>query len=308
MVGLGGGDRVESGDTPFAGALDCGAAFGETVPGFLRVRTRAVDWPGVPPLAVALFSESDTAKGHVNLASLGNLRATMPAGPEPNRLRLVGMHLIAVGLTVAAATAGCQSPVGCVAGAASPCACTNGLSGSQTCSSAGVYLDCVCSADSSSADAAVETVPAGPKRIFVTSLKYSAGALSGVCGDVANAAGLTGYWSPWLARGITGIHKSFEGGPWTGMDGTVLFKTKGQFATQPDAGILLDESGKAVPKLEDVWTGFKLGGSQGKNCLNFKDTTSAYTSETGQTGEIDGWTDGGFELCSGKARLYCIEM
>lgn len=203
----------------------------------------------------------------------------------------------------------------CVPGMSVPCACTDGRGGSQTCGAGGTYDACRCTGTTGDMGPADMPGTGGPKRVFVTSVKYKANALATVCQSVADSQSLGGTWKPWLSGlglgpsgQVSAISRIQSSGPWMLLTGEVVFKNRGQLATLPDLAIRVTEKKTLVGVNEYAWTGTALGGaSSNKNCQDWSATTNGFSATYGNPDSIQGWTDDGSQTCDGSWHVYCFE-
>jgi hypothetical protein len=150
------------------------------------------------------------------------------------------------------------------------------------------------------------------KRVFVTSASFtgSLGGLSGAdarCDAAARQAGVRGSFTAWLSDIVIDARERIPGnGPWYRMDrSTVLFVSKAQLESEPNAAIDMTEQGGPVAAGTAVWTGTNNGGTRSFSvCDNWTEFQSA-----GRVGVVStaGWTASGSISCSERARLYCFE-
>ena len=210
---------------------------------------------------------------------------------------------------------GCsEGGANCVAGMSVSCACTDGRMGSQTCGAGGVYQACQCTGVVPGDMAGAEDMAGsgGPKRLFVTSLRYRANALSTVCQNVADAESLGGTWKAWVS-GVGPAPSSAIGriqsqGPWKLLNGEVVFKKRAQLATQPDTAIRITEQKVLLGLNEYAWTGTSLGGtSSGNTCNGWTSVSATEKGTYGNPDSIQAWTDNGLQPCDQSLHVYCLE-
>ncbi len=248
--------------------------------------------------------------------------------------------------------AGCGGGNGnaCVPGMSTACACSDGTQGAQVCRGDGTYGACQCAggpnggngmpmggggAGGGGGGAAGSNgnggggsggggsggggggggSSSGSKRVFITSTLYTGPVAASICNTVAQAAGLSGTWKPWLSFGsstpITDAIDAIKGtGPWVMLDGTTAFANHAQLATQPSAAIVVTEKMTRVPSTDDsVWTGTVNGGlHSGYDCNDW--ASAGYTGSLGHAADLATWTQGGGGnySCSSNARVYCFEQ
>jgi len=157
----------------------------------------------------------------------------------------------------------------------------------------------------------------GQQRVFVTSSTYSGsfkaefasasaptGVLAGdaLCQLSAEAAGLGGTWTAYLTDGTVYANDRLVGsGPWTGMDGKVVFKNKANLVTSPVNPLVYDELGRQAGSFYDAWVG-----DPASHCSTWS-SGSGYGA-VGQVGSTSqAWRAYGSEYCSERHRLYCFE-
>jgi hypothetical protein len=166
-------------------------------------------------------------------------------------------------------------------------------------------------------------IPAGAKRLFVTSLAYpgdlrTAGqgstGLSGadaLCQNHAQAASMGGTWRAWLSDSFVNAITRITGeGPWALLDGRIAFTNRAELQTVPRIPIQVDERGVVLNRL--VWTGTQVGGvGDGNTCFNW---TSSSGEAKGTIGYLGGsifprdWTKGRVDDCISERHLYCFEQ
>lgn len=206
----------------------------------------------------------------------------------------------------------------CVPGMSVACACPDGRMGSQTCNAGGTYDACRCTGSASDGGSGDMGPSSGPKRVFVTSVKYKANGVASmpsICQGAADARSLGGTWKVWLSGlglGPTGqtaaISRIQSSGPWLLLTGEVVFRNRGQLSTQPETAIRITETKAPVPLNEYVWTGTNLGGSSsGTNCSDWSSTSSGAASTVGDPNSIQGWTDSTTKTCDASHHVYCFE-
>jgi len=182
-------------------------------------------------------------------------------------------------------------------------------------------------------------IPPGGKRVFVTSLRYSAdlrsagGQATGlasadaICQTLADASSLGGTFRAWISTTqVDAIDRVTGPGPWYRMDGAVVFANRAALGTTPLAAISIDEKGGHPDPYYESWTGTALGGHraplgarQSVTCYDWTSTIDS-TSVGGVLGvygegpgELDGtgtqWTEYATGYCSPFHRhLYCFEQ
>lgn len=176
------------------------------------------------------------------------------------------------------------------------------------------------------------TVPPGAKRVFVSSLRYSAdlrtagGQATGlasadyICQNLADAAQIGGTWRAWISTSTTNAIDHITGtGPWYRMDGAMAFPNRARLGTTPLVPVSIDEMGGTPDPFYEAWTGTALGGfkaplgsRQSVTCWDWTSTVDS-TMVGGVVGDIDAngssWTDLATGYCSPFARrLYCFEQ
>lgn len=226
---------------------------------------------------------------------------------------LLGFGLFLLPLSLLGCSEGGASH--CVPGMSVACSCTDGRMGSQTCNAGGTFDACRCSGSTSDMGAADLAQASGPRRLFVTGLKYKANALGSVCQSVADSQGLGGTWKAWLSGvglgpsgQVSAISRIQSTGPWLLLNGEVAFRNRGKLATQPETAINITENKVIVALNEYVWTGTNLGGSTSdKNCQDWSQTTNGFEGTYGDPNSISGWTDRGIKTCDTALHVYCFE-
>jgi hypothetical protein len=170
------------------------------------------------------------------------------------------------------------------------------------------------------------TIPAGAKRVFITSTagtgnistwagSGAVGGLTGadnVCKARATAALLANAssYKAWLSDGSTNAinHVTVTAtGPWYRLDGVKIADNVAALTTSPlFSTITYTETGTYVGD-NWVWTGTGTNGvATGNNCSNW-----GSTSGTGRIGwssqNSSEWTNLSDQNCTGSAALYCFE-
>lgn len=199
-------------------------------------------------------------------------------------------------------------------------------------------------AGAAQADAPGPTPNSSAKRIFVTSLSYTADLASegsaatgllgadSLCNEHAKQASLGGNWVAWLSTSTEdAIDRIADVGPWYLVDRlTKVFPSKFQIPAGPLVHIDVDELGKHVSG-EMVWTGTDSHGhydistrhdpsitiTSGNNivlngCANWTSAANGWNdwAATGWTSSL--WTGASWDLdsadpCYAHHRLYCFE-
>jgi hypothetical protein len=179
--------------------------------------------------------------------------------------------------------------------------------------------------------------------VFLSSTKSDAAlggprGADGTCADLAEAAGLGGYWFSWTSDPCTSPSQRFEKStlPYRMVDGTEISSSWDRMTMDPpptgkgylDAAINLDEYGNlAATPLECassanppqgcfVWTNTNVNGdvdalAHHNGCLGLTTNDSMYAPSTAGkiTSVSRGWTDGSFWTCGiDNLRLYCFEQ
>lgn len=172
----------------------------------------------------------------------------------------------------------------------------------------------------------------GSKRVFVSSLRYSAdlrsagGQATGlqsadyICQNLADAAQIGGAWKAWISTStVNAIDRIAGTGPWYRMDGQLAFPNRARLGTTPLVPISIDEMGGAPDPFYEAWTGTALGGfkaplgnRQSVTCADWTSTIDS-TLVGGVVGDIDAngasWTNLATGYCSPfHRRLYCFEQ
>jgi hypothetical protein len=174
--------------------------------------------------------------------------------------------------------------------------------------------------------------PPGSKRVFVSSLRYSAdlrsagGQATGlasadyICQNLADAAQVGGAWKAWISTStVNAVDRITGNGPWYRMDGQLAFPNRARLGTTPLVPILIDEMGGQPDPFYEAWTGTALGGfkaplgsRQSVTCADWTSTIDS-TQVGGVVGDIDAnsssWTNLATGYCSPfHRRLYCFEQ
>jgi hypothetical protein len=176
--------------------------------------------------------------------------------------------------------------------------------------------------------------------VFVSSTQSDA-ALGGprgadqICADLAEAAGLGGYWFSWTSDGCTSPLQRFEKSalPYRMLDGTQVSPSWARMTMDPppsgkgylDHRINIDETGEIPATVQEcdssvnppqgcfVWTNTTSQGNVHINngCLGLTTNDSLFAPSTvGRITSISrGWTDGNFRTCGiDNLRIYCFEQ
>jgi hypothetical protein len=173
-----------------------------------------------------------------------------------------------------------------------------------------------------------------PKRVFVTSKKYtgdlkaaglvatnggpiSTGLEGGdaLCQTAATDAGLGGTWKAWLSDSTTdATNRIVDVGPWYLVGGPLLFANKFVFTAPPAAPINRDEHGTYIPAGALVWTGTLADGTKATQvCAGW---TSASIGTPGELGcpygtsmtNNNSWGACGGSGCDSMYPIYCFEQ
>lgn len=167
-------------------------------------------------------------------------------------------------------------------------------------------------------------LPAGAKRVFVTSGHYPADletAGNGVdgldgadrlCTTAATAAGLGGMWTAWLSSSTVDARDRIEhDGPWYLVDHTTLVATnRAALFTSPSHAINLTEHQAQPAGAENVWSGTAADGTATANtCLDWTTQSSSSLGMSGlRVSTTASWTAYGDAPCNLTGfRLYCLE-
>jgi hypothetical protein len=162
-----------------------------------------------------------------------------------------------------------------------------------------------------------------PKRLFVTSLKYTgnfggAQGADSICNTLAAAGVLGGKWSAFLSDDSTGaLARISETGPWFRIDReTKIFNNRVGFTVGALAEIY-NEYGAAVPTTDRAWTGTRADGTADgtQNCSNWTSNSSTDYGSGGNPnskltqGNGPKWMYAaeGAAPCSNLYHLYCFE-
>ena len=182
------------------------------------------------------------------------------------------------------------------------------------------------------APGADDDAAAGGLRVFVSSQQYPANLVEAgggadahesadaLCQLLGDAAQLGGTWRAWLSTTEVDAIDHIEGdGPWSRLDGTLLFPNHASLGVTPEAAILMDENGELPDPFYEAWTGTAVGGRvvpldtlDSTTCLDWTSTIDS-DEVKGQVGDIDSadstWTTLADGFCSPfDRRLYCFEQ
>jgi hypothetical protein len=182
-------------------------------------------------------------------------------------------------------------------------------------------------------------IPAGGKRVFVSSLRYSANlraeggqstgraSADAICQTLADAASLGGTFRAWISTNdLDAIDHITGSGPWYRLDASIAFPNHASLATTPQVPLSIDEKLGHPDPYYEAWTGTGVGGRlaaisslTSTTCLDWTSTVDSTTiqgmlgvfGENG--GELDGtgpqWTEYATGYCSPFHRhLYCFEQ
>jgi hypothetical protein len=173
------------------------------------------------------------------------------------------------------------------------------------------------SSSTSGGSSGTSGLPAGAKRIFVSSASYVGSSLTGVagadqrCSLAAQAQDLGGTWKAIVSSNTQSpTDRIADVGPWYLLDGTKVFNNKAGLASTPLVPINIDEQGEALNGTSDsmVWTGTLSGAVIGYSCDGWGGSdpeggTNGLWSSTSQ------WLDSSqFSDCGDSHHLYCIEQ
>jgi hypothetical protein len=189
----------------------------------------------------------------------------------------------------------------------------------------------------------VEQVCVASALVFVSSTKSDA-ALGGprgadvICAELAESAGLGGYWMSWTSDPCTSPFKRFEKStlPYRMIDGTEISSSWDRMTLDPpppgtgyiSAPIDTNEYGEIPATSQEcrssvnpvqgcfVWTNTDVEGhvaalANNNGCLGLTTNNSAFApSAAGKVTSVSrGWTDGAFWNCGiDNLRVYCFEQ
>jgi len=186
-------------------------------------------------------------------------------------------------------------------------------------------------------DAVPDARPAG-KRVFVSSLRYSAnlraagggtdGLSSGdaLCQLLADASALGGTYRAWLSTTtVDAIDHITGAGPWYRIDGALAFPNHVSLGTTPRVPVDIDERGNKPDPYYEAWTGTGVGGRHyvrngltSTTCADWTSTIDSdqikgqlgiYGQQNTNLGAGPEWTSYAAGFCSPFARhLYCFEQ
>ena len=205
---------------------------------------------------------------------------------------------------------------------------TNRLCGEVTCGEMEVCVNQVCT----------------PSAMVFLSSSRSDAALGGprgadkTCAELAQAAGLGGYWMSWTSDPCTSPFKRFEKStlPYRMIDGTEISSSWDRMTMDPpptgmgylSSSIDIDEYGDIPGTPQEcnssanptqgcfVWTNTNVEGrvdavANNNGCLGLTTNNSAFAPSTAGkiTSIAQGWTDGAFWNCGiDNLRTYCFEQ
>lgn len=158
------------------------------------------------------------------------------------------------------------------------------------------------------------------KRIFITSETFDGnlGGLAGAdsaCHAAASSATLGGSWRAWLSTSTSNaIDRIVDVGPWSDIEGTLVFANKDALMDTPAAALSYDQDGTFLAS-DRIWTGTGFDGTlQDRSgvgpCVDWTTASSKATATVGQVGRADGaaWTNQTTTTCDQRAHLICIEQ
>lgn len=155
-------------------------------------------------------------------------------------------------------------------------------------------------------------IPPGAKRVFATSVGYSAdlGGIAGAdakCATSAKSALLEGTWKAWISDSKTdAIDRIEDVGPWYRLDGAKVLNNKAGLETQPLLPINVDENILSFSFGDArgyAWTGTKRGSKVTATCEDWREG-GAYTGGASNPflEEVAGVG------CGEELRLLCLEQ
>jgi len=157
------------------------------------------------------------------------------------------------------------------------------------------------------------------RKVFVTSTTTTGnfgglGAADRECNNLAQTAGLTGYFKAWLSRDDTGEDPNSLLTQSTVPYGTVnSIKVADDWSDLIDGvltnAIIWDENGTAISGDAIVWTNTTTaGGNQGAfDCTDW--TSTASSGRVGRAGQLGSlWTHHGTLSCNSSGRFYCFQQ
>jgi hypothetical protein len=157
--------------------------------------------------------------------------------------------------------------------------------------------------------------------VFVTSTTYlidpsfpgsynDAGGGSAICQARASAAGLPGHFEPWMSNSIRQASDALlhSSSPYQLVNGTIIANNWADLTDGALAASINRTELNTIPAVGFVWTGTLTGGSySASDCGSWQSPMLVGT--VGQTDRSDsGWTNITTRVCSGSARLYCIQQ
>ena len=184
----------------------------------------------------------------------------------------------------------------------------------------------VCASGQACSSSQCVTLPS--KRVFVSSLQYSAGGFGGVdgaeaqCQALADAAQLGGTFLAFISDSQRSVLDRFtlNPGPYVLVDGTLVSDSWNAFVSLATgahrAPISMTEQGAVLAADSDCGGGhpfvpvFSQGFVDGRG--NCRDWTSSGASDTDIIGDAlssdEGWRELCHDICTIPGRLYCIEQ
>jgi len=178
--------------------------------------------------------------------------------------------------------------------------------------------------------ARLQVLEATERKVFVTSEKYTGGEIDGIagafskCQTLADDAGLSGTFFPWLSSSTYWPAKDFDksGGPFFNTKGGIVANDWQDLITAGGSGCgsgcflnreIIDEN--RVGTRDEVWTGTDVNGMPAmpdgysfcNDWTSNNRTSSAIIGKGDRSGQT--WTDYGFgERCDTRLRIYCFEQ
>jgi len=171
--------------------------------------------------------------------------------------------------------------------------------------------------------ARVQVLESTERIVFVTSDSYTGGAIGGIpgahskCQNLANAAGLSGTFRPWLSSSTFSPAQDFDksGGPFVMRNDVIVADNWQDLITKDgsnrylDYAISVNENGDL--SIGGVWTGTDVTGMPESAGQDFCDdwTGIRNTAQIGISSKTDSlWTSAFGAGCSNAYRLFCFEQ
>jgi hypothetical protein len=163
------------------------------------------------------------------------------------------------------------------------------------------------------------------RRVFITSDFFGGNLLAAVpgaadglaaadrlCSDVAARASLGGNWRTWLSsESVDAIDRIDDLGPWSDLEGNLVFESRSRIPDGPASAIWYDETGAFLAS-DRIWTGTIFDGTVGPMAATCLSWTSEAMSELARIGQVgrndDAWTFQTMTSCDQRAHLICFEQ